>query len=43
MPLYIIIIALFFLFIGEPDLWGNLHEKAMKETKVENTIINKQE
>jgi len=29
------ILLLFFLFIGEPDLWDNLHDYAMKATAVE--------
>jgi len=28
------ILLLFFLFIGEPDLWDNLHEMAMHATTV---------
>ena len=28
------ILLLFFLFIGEPDLWDNLHEWAMQATTV---------
>lgn len=29
------ILLLFFLFVGEPDLWDNLHEWAMHKTSIE--------
>ena len=29
------ILLLFFLFIGEPDLWDNLHEYAMHVSTIE--------
>lgn len=29
------ILILVFLFVGEPDLWDNLHELAMHSTSIE--------
>ena len=35
------ILLLFFLFIGEPDVWDNLHEMAMRSTApTTNVTIN---
>lgn len=35
------ILLLFFLFIGEPDVWDNLHDYAMKATApTTNVTIN---
>ena len=34
------ILLLFFLFVGEPDLWDNLHEWAMHKTSVEKDCKN---
>lgn len=31
----VLILVLAFLFMGEPDLWDNLHEWAMHKTTVE--------
>ena len=36
----IAILLLFFLFIGEPDLWDNLHEWAMHKTSIEKDCKN---
>lgn len=30
----VLILVLVFLFVGEPDLWDNLHEWAMHKTTV---------
>lgn len=29
----VVVLAMFFLFQGEPDLWDKLHEKAMKSVQ----------
>lgn len=31
----LVILLLAFLFMGEPDLWDNLHEWAMRKTSME--------
>ena len=33
----ILILLLAFLFVGEPDLWDNLHDWAMRSTAAPNT------
>lgn len=33
------ILILFFLFIGEPDLWDNLHDWAMRSTSPNTTNV----